>query len=283
MKIAVCFFGITRSLSHTIQSIEGNILAPARARGEVRTFCHFYDQRRIDNPRTGEQGELNPDEHQLLQPDVLRLESSERYLSSDLAAEIRAFGDHYRNDFYSLNNLLLQLFSLRNAWEMAEPWAPDICLYVRPDLYYHDSFDPYLVRPRRAMIQIANWGSGFAGIRNGHALAGVNDRFAICHDRRAMRAYGTRIKQAVSYCAQYGHGLHAESLLRYTLVKNDIKVARVPLRASRVRFGGHMKDSNFRDDRFSKFRYAFKRRIKRRMRTFLRSVLPGRSPGPHSK
>ena len=58
MKIAVCFRGISRSLSHTIDSIRENVIAPSRTFGEVRVFTHLFDQKTIDNPRSGEKGEL---------------------------------------------------------------------------------------------------------------------------------------------------------------------------------------------------------------------------------
>lgn len=277
MKIAVCFFGITRSLTYTIGSIESNILTPARAHGDVRIFCHFYNQSRIASPRTGEQGVLDPEEYRLLKPDEVRLEPPDSYLDSDLAAEIRGFGDHYKNNFYSLNNLLLQLFSLRNSWEMAAPWTPDICIFVRPDLHYHDSFAHYVAHPGRAMIQLANWGNNCGGFRNDHVLSGRNDRFSICHDQRAMIAYGKRIECAVTYCSQYGHGLHSESFVRYALERERIRIAYIPLRASRVRFGGKISREDFRDDRFSKLRYGLKRKIKKRIRALLKPLMLYRS------
>jgi hypothetical protein len=59
MKIAVCFRGISRSLSHTIDSIRENVIAPSRAFGEVRVFTHLFDQKTINNPRSGEIGQLD--------------------------------------------------------------------------------------------------------------------------------------------------------------------------------------------------------------------------------
>jgi hypothetical protein len=274
MKIAVCFFGITRSLTHTIGSIESNILTPARAHGDLRVFCHFYNQSHIASPRTGEHGVLDPEEYQLLRPDEVRLEQPDVYLNSDIAIDIRKFGDHYQNNFHSLNNLILQLLSLRNSWELAAPWTPDICIFARPDLYYHDDFSRYISRPGGAEIQLANWGNSFGGVRNDHLLFGRNDRFSICHEPRAMNAYGSRIEKARAYCSEYGHGLHSESFLRYALERDRIQVSFIPLRASRVRFGGKVHEENFRADRFSKFLHGRKRIIIKRTRSFLVSLIP---------
>ncbi len=77
--VALCFFGITRSLRFTLPSIETNILGPlvsatAVSGRDLLVYAHFFDQARIDNPRSGESGEMARDEHRLLATDWLRLE-----------------------------------------------------------------------------------------------------------------------------------------------------------------------------------------------------------------
>ena len=57
-RISVAFFGITRSLSYTIDSIRSNIFASARGYGDVFVCCHFFHQSTINNPRSGEKGLL---------------------------------------------------------------------------------------------------------------------------------------------------------------------------------------------------------------------------------
>ena len=43
MKICVAFFGITRSLSHTKDSILENVLSPLSAFFDVEIVAHFYE------------------------------------------------------------------------------------------------------------------------------------------------------------------------------------------------------------------------------------------------
>lgn len=105
-KIAICFFGITRSLKFTISSIEKNILKPAHALGEVRVFCHFFVQTEIDNPRSGEKGLLRQDEHTLLNPSWLELEEPDQCLAMHGFAELKTWGDSWGDDFRSLRNLV---------------------------------------------------------------------------------------------------------------------------------------------------------------------------------
>ena len=68
-KIAICFFGITRSLKYTIGSIEENILNPARTLGDVRVFAHFFNQERVENSRSRESTALDRSEYMNIHED----------------------------------------------------------------------------------------------------------------------------------------------------------------------------------------------------------------------
>ena len=62
LKVGFVFFGITRALRLTLPAIVDNLIAPARALGgEVRLFGHFYSQTAIENARSGESGDLDPE------------------------------------------------------------------------------------------------------------------------------------------------------------------------------------------------------------------------------
>ena len=62
-KTAVCFWGITRYSQGTIQSIRKNILKPASYFGEFKVFCHFFNLKKINNKRSGENISLTNDWH----------------------------------------------------------------------------------------------------------------------------------------------------------------------------------------------------------------------------
>lgn len=91
-KIAICFFGITRSLSHTVSSIERNVLAPARELGDAAIYSHFFLQRELNNPRSGEQGQLNLDEHRLLPGTWLQLEEPDACLAEHGFGQLKSWG-----------------------------------------------------------------------------------------------------------------------------------------------------------------------------------------------
>ena len=115
MKIAICFRGISRSLTHTIESIRDNVFAPARELGEVKVFTHLFDQKEINNPRTGETGRLDTAEYQLLQSDWLTLEPPGECLAQHRFDALKSFGDPWNDQFSSLRNLIHELHSLKQG------------------------------------------------------------------------------------------------------------------------------------------------------------------------
>lgn len=272
-RIAICFFGITRSLTHTIGSIEENILAPARELGEVRIFAHFFQQATIDNPRSGEKGALRQDEHELLPLDWLQLEEPEICLEQHGFEALKAFGDEWGDDFRSLRNLIHQLHSLQQVTEAAVEWAPDVIVFARPDLRYMDSLKDViqaaLTRCDEAIAFIPDWQ---------HATFGLNDRFAVLTPLAAY-SYGTRVALMKEFCATRNTALHSESLVRFALMKGSINVSYVPTKAARVRLDGTQVSERYRGRFFYYTKrilsYIFPTRIRKLVRYEVwRDVIP---------
>jgi hypothetical protein len=237
-KIAICFFGITRSLTHTVSSIELNILAPARKLGEVIVYSHFFLQKDIINPRSGELGELDLDEQRLLPSDWLQLEEPDACLSDYDFDQLRSHGDSWQDDFRSLRNLVHQLHSLNAVTKAALADGADICLFCRPDLTYHDS----LLRPLK-LAAVTNVATVFLPYWQGNG--GLNDRFAICVQKEAISAYGQRIQNAHAFCSTMAGPLNSEHLLAYSLSLAGVNICKIGNRASRTRLGGVKKYEDF--------------------------------------
>lgn len=231
-KIGICFFGITRSLAYTLPSIEAHVLAPARALGEVRIYAHLFRQDRIENPRTGETGALDPREYELLRADRLELEAPGSCLEKWHFETLKTHGDFWNNGFASLRNLVHQQHSLHRVSSLVlADGDVDICVFVRPDLRYHDSLAEPLraaCRARAGTVFLPRWQPWF----------GYNDRFAIAVGAAAIAAYGQRAEAALSYCRDRQAPLHSERMLKYRLVRQGIRVRRIAARASRVRSDG---------------------------------------------
>lgn len=229
LKVAVVFFGITRSLRLTLPAITANLIDPARAIArEMRTYGHFFTQGFISNSRSGETGELDPEEYRLLALDAVETEVPGACLDLYPMAEMQARGDIWRDEFASFRNLVHQLHSLRRATLLAEGFQPDIVIFARPDLLYHDSMAEqldFLARAHRSFVLVPDWSQWF----------GLNDRFALAKGEAAIAAYGRRAERMGEYCAR-GKRLHSERFLKFAL--GDCRVRPVHLRASRVRSNG---------------------------------------------
>jgi len=237
-RIAVGFFGITRSLKWTLPSIQENIIEPARQLGQVRLFAHLYQQDHIENPRSGENNPVDPNEYQLLNCDEVQLESPGACLTTANYEWILSHGDAFKDGGKSLANLIHQLHSLQQVGRMIDEWKPDVVVIARPDLMYHDSFYQVIKRNighRWLEINVPDW----------QWYGGINDRFAICGSP-AARIYSQRIALIPNYLRDSGGPLPAERFLRYALNQYGVYPRSAALRASRVRSTGEIVKENFK-------------------------------------
>ncbi|MCF2906669.1 hypothetical protein L0666_16870 [Octadecabacter sp. CECT 8868] len=247
--VAVCFFGITRSLKRTIGSIEANVLGPAEALDQgAKCYAHLFQQAHINNPRSDESGAMDLNEHSLLNLDQVEFEAPDGCLEIWDFEGLKAHGSLWNDDFRSLRNLVHQLHSLNRVTEMALAGGAEIVVFARPDLTYHDSLAPALARANRGkgdLVQLPWW----------QPFDGLNDRFAVVRGTTAIRAYGQRITQLTAYCAAHGP-VHAEKLVRFSLEQAQVPVRTFGARASRTRIDGTSPDEIFDYPR----RYEIKRR-----------------------
>jgi hypothetical protein len=235
-RIAVVFFGITRSLRLTLGSINRNVIAPARAAAsDLRTVGHFFDQSAIDNPSSNEAGALDPDEFRLLDLDEVVRELPGACLEKHGFDRLKGAGDSWKDDFASLRNLVHQLHSLACATDLALAWKPDIVVFARPDLCYHDSMAPQLAALSLSQgpgVLLPDWAQ----------WRGCNDRFALARGEDAISAYGHRVTRLNDYVAG-DRPVHSEQFLKFAL--GQVPVGSFGLRASRVRSNGMMEVEDF--------------------------------------
>lgn len=243
-NIVIAFYGITRSLKYTIESIRSNILEPARQAGKVTIYCHFFKQHTINNPRTGEVGRLDVDEWRLLSPDVSCIEEVDSAIEDKHMAMLLPYGNAWEDEGQSLRNILRQLISLQRVTQRVQQQsAIDMVVFLRADMLYHDQF-PFAqwvstVRADTVMVPYWQWSGG------------LNDRFAIC-GKEAFGCYGERIENAVRYCEIKSKPLHSERLLMFTLSASSLQLAVTSMRATRVRSDGTQAQESFLQVKFAK-------------------------------
>lgn len=257
MKIAICFRGISRSLKTTIESIQENIFTPASKYADVRVFTHLYSLHEINNPRSKEKTTLDQNEYKLLQSDWVQIDKPNSCLDLYPINEIKKFGDEWQDEFITFNNLIQALHSLKIGYEAALKWNPDIYVFARPDLYYHDSFENifnHLTRTAQPNIHLPIWQS----------FNGCNDRFAVINSNQLARIYATRIDHALEYCESMKKSLSAEVFLFNHLKINKAKISFLNIKASRVRAGGCVHTEKFtklRKSNINVFEYYLKQEI----------------------
>jgi hypothetical protein len=238
-KIGIVFFGIPRSGNYCYPTIRKNVIDVACSVGDVRVRYHFFDQKTVFNPLSGENGPLPAVDYEPFLVHEGRLSDPSiifRFFDID---KIASCGDAWGDGFVSTYNLLRQLYSLQCVTNQILPWGPDLVIFVRPDLIYHDS----LIRPLLAAL--ATLRSPIARLPSWHwASAGYNDRFAICTGR-AIKAYGLRVQMVESFLSETGGPLHSELLLKYALECSLIFVRPFSQKASRVRIGGRVVKERF--------------------------------------
>ncbi len=218
-------------------TIQQHFIEPLKAQGDCRVFYHLYQQDWVLNARTGEDAALPADAYTPFESFDGELEAPGACLSTWQFERLQKFGDHHRDAFSSLRNLVHQLHSLRQVTLRVAAWQPDVVLFLRPDLFYHAGFS-------QAAIAAVAADADRCILPQWHWWGGMNDRFALC-GAKVFTAYGCRIEQALNFATQTGRPLQGERLVKYALSQAHATVRTTQLQAHRVRVDGQLKSENF--------------------------------------
>lgn len=238
VKIAIAFFGLPRNSSVCFPSIQDKLYTSVN-NFEVKSFYHLYKQKDVVNKRSGENDELLESNYKFFDEMVGVLEDPGLCLPLWGFEEIKKLGDTWNDDYSSIKNLIHQLNSLYQVTSLIKgsEYDPDVVIFIRPDLFYHDSLPMYSLvgaykEPRTVYIPGWQWWNG------------LNDRFSIC-GKESYFAYGSRIVLAKEFCLSNNRGIHSERLLKYSLVKSRTRIKFLNCTASRVRVSGLVVDEEF--------------------------------------
>lgn len=239
MKVSLVIFGIPRATDVTLEPFNCNVLRPAEKAGEVSLLGHLYEQKSVENSRSGESAALDPANYAPFKERFnLLLEAPGAAFKEPRWSQLKQAGDFYEDDYKSLANLLHQLHSIKQAYQLAmETVSPDVVIFARPDLLYHDAIPVDIIEraarnPNQCYLPTWQWWGGF------------NDRMAVC-GHLAARAWSQRLDAALRYCRVTGHPVHAEKLLRFALTEAGVAMRTLPVKASRIRVGGVVREEIF--------------------------------------
>lgn len=231
--VAICLFGLNRSLRFTIASIRQFVLSPLRAACFTpEIYAHTYTLNATLRSRRSSEAAGLPiggaeEIRALLDVRELEVTDQDGFLRSWNAADIRFHkGSLYKGD--TTRNLLCQLNSLARVTQL---WLPrsdllHAVVYLRPDLRALQPIDVVaLAGVRHNEIYLPYWA----------CWRGLNDRFAFGRPAAAA-TYGQRIRAVERYTQK--QPLHSEQLLRFALADAGVSHAFTSGQSVRVRATG---------------------------------------------
>lgn len=230
-RIAVCFWGICRSSSHTVESWRRMVYEPLVAMGwEVTVFLHTYSvSGTYSNLRAREPPcELDNELWRLWNPVAWKIENQADVDEALQLPRYRSQPDPWHlNHVGTFDNHIRALWSLKQVCGLwtASSTRFDAVLYCRPDVRYLTPIcSEWLTAEALMSAQLPAF-----------AMWPVNDRFCLsCPEVAAV--YGSRFDLAFVYSLQ--RPLHSESFLHFVLSKRNIPIRNIPFFFKRIRVDG---------------------------------------------
>ena len=143
-KVAIGFFGITRSLKYTIDSIKTNIFDVLTENNiDYDIFMHTYFLKSYENKRAGEKtNKIDNEEYKLLSPKYLKIDDQDDIIKKLNLTSYRTFSDPWKTKYQSVNFFILGAYSKYMLTNMIEKVHYednyDYILFVRPDCVYRN-------------------------------------------------------------------------------------------------------------------------------------------------
>ena len=232
MKIALAFFGITRSLKYTIKSIEDNFLNIFKQHNINYTiFLHTYSLSNYKNIRTGESlNNYDNTEFKLLNPDHLQIDDQDKIKEDIQLKKYRTFPDAWKTNYNSTDNFILAQYSKSRVTQLISDTNIEFntIIFLRPDCLYTMPIDLlYLQKADDTSIVIPDF-----HLYGPHSF---NDRFCITN-YKTYRLYGDVFKYILDISKK--EQLHSETVLGNLMNSYKLKIIRIPFKFKRIRCDG---------------------------------------------
>ena len=243
LKLAICFFGMNRSLSHVVDSINKNIIEAIPEGIEYQIygalmhtntpFTNIRSEEFSCVPESNFENLMTPKSFELIDQSEL----DKVYKKSLMGLGLN---DIYTDDGASLMNMVREMYSVQTVWNLSSESKPDYVLFLRPDLIYHDKLDfkkyfSHIDRSSGPMVITPAW----------QKWGGLNDRLGLANLSGAA-IYGKRFDLFWKYVHLVGGYPQAEAILFTTLYLEGVDYSITSNEtASRVRAGGVTKVEDF--------------------------------------
>ena len=238
MKVALAFWGLTRSLKYTIKSIKENILDILKKNNiEYHIYIHTYSiSDDYNNVRAQEKNiKLDNNEYKLLNPYFAFVDSQNHIKAKLNLNRFRSHPDPWKTNYKTFDNFILAMFSkLKVTLFIERHGVYDYIIFLRPDVKYLNKFDINY-------FNLVN--DNTACIPDFHLFSNFNDRFFLSNYKNGL-LYGKLFNELLEYSKL--HSTHSETFNNH-FIRNVYKlnVKLIPFHFNRVRADGReQKDTN---------------------------------------
>jgi hypothetical protein len=237
MKVCIAFFGITRSLKYTINSINTNILDVLKNNDiKYDIYIHTFKLNNYYNYRAREKlDNVDNDEYKLLNYDYLQIDDQDEIKKEIQIEKYRTHKDPWNTGYNSVDNFILAQYSKYKLINMIEKTQInyDYVLFMRPDVEYINKLNiDYFKSVNNSTICIPNF--------HLYGKYNFNDRFSICN-MNTYKIYGGIFKDL--YEISKVQPLSSEQVLGEYIHNHKIKVNRIPFVFNRIRCDGRNNDN----------------------------------------
>ena len=232
MRLALAFFGITRSLKYTMPSIQKHFFDVFDRKSiDFDVYMHTYELAGFCNTRTGEVcTNYDNEEYKLLKPDFLKIDNQDAIKTEINLEQYRTCPDPWKTKYNSVDNFVLAQYSKAQVTELIDKneIQYDYIIFVRPDVYFLDDIQlRFLEKVDDRKICIPDF----------HAIGPFrfNDRFSITN-AKTYKVYGQAFDLLFAISKKIP--LHSETILGAIIHNNGIEIVHIPFLFLRIRFDG---------------------------------------------
>ena len=240
-KIAICYWGMTRSTKYVYKSHFSNLFNVLKNNSiDYKVFMHTWkvenDQNIIWENVCNEQ--VDYQEYTLLQPDVYKIEEQKKFTDQLIFSDYfdRELYDKYGGDTHHewrpqlIKNHLCALESQKRVYKMANDTGEtfDYVIFIRPDVQILNPFDINILNAHFDII-----------IPSYDHHEGLNDRFAIIHFKNATN-YACRIDEIKEFRKNNGR-IVSEKYVKFIINKYFIKLKFIDFKMKIIRPDGNIR------------------------------------------
>jgi hypothetical protein len=209
MRVAVCYWGMTRSTRHVYKTHEKYLFEVLRLNNiHYTTYIHTW---RTDFNIVWNEASRIPidyDEWRLLNPNEYCLDHQDTFLQT------LDFTKYFHADSHDewhpclIKNHLCSLESMRRVFEMTQKHWADFVMFIRPDVQLQSYFNVAIFDTLK---------EGHIAIPNDNHGEGLNDRFAVANYQTASH-YANRITELAEFRRTQGR-IVSEKYVKFILNK----------------------------------------------------------------